>query len=389
MEWLLSSDNFSFWDRLKIAGFVLGGGKLTMGEKVEEFENEMEFYADAPCVATSSGSSANSLVFELYKYQNPTKFKNSIVIVPAVTWISSITPATMSGYNIEFCDINLTDFCFDYDKLEKIVEKNRNLGKNVIIWSTALIGFCPDFNILNKITAKYGAELWLDSCENLMSKYQGKSILSSCDFVTTSCYFSHQITSVEFGFVFNKSGSQIDFLKMFRNHGLTRSLPPDNIIRTLYEKYNQDIDPEFLFAVPGSNYRATDMHAVWGLQDFRRIKKYEQHRVEIYNYYHDNLNHEKYYLPDKSDSHVAFCLPIFCRGDHMQLLKQQLNICGIQTRPIIGSNLLLQPVFFKYWNESNKNDFPNAQWVHEHGFYVGLNYKTNKRNIDFLVKSLG
>jgi len=49
---------------------------------------------------------------------------------------------------------------------------------------------------------------------------------------------------------------------------------------------------------------------------------------------------------------------------------------GIETRPIVGGNLLRQTIFQEY---GDYKDYPNAEWFHKYGIYVGLYKKMNKR----------
>ncbi len=387
-KWPLATDSFTFCDRLRVAAFILDkDNQLTMGPKVKEFEDLMTEKYSVKALGVSSGSAANQLIFELYKQKNPDKFKNSLVICPVVSWISSISPALMAGYEIKFCDINLEDFSFDDNKLEQILEENKH--RNLIIWPTALIGFCPNFLVLRELAKKYNAELWGDFCENQFSTYNGKSIFSQVDISSLSCYFSHEITSIEFGFVFFKNEENYEYAKMLRNHGLTRSLDENSRLKYKIEKNYYYIDKQFLFGVLGTNLRPTDQHAIWGLQDMKRVDKYKQHRKDIYQYYYNSIDSLKYYLPEylpnNIQEHIAFCLPVFREDSKINLVKERLNKNGIQTRPLIGGCLTLQPVFEKY---NNATDFPNGLWVHNHGCYVGLNYNLRYKDIDNLIELL-
>ena len=381
ITWPLAVSSFTLWDKLKIAKWLLTEDRYTMGKKVEEFEKKFSEFSGMHALGVSSGSTANQLIFELWKLKNENM--NPLVIVPAVTWISSISPITMAGLEIKFCDINLNDFSFNYDMLEKIILENKD--RKIIIWPTALIGFSPDMKLLNDIAKRYNADLFLDSCENTFSQIDGKSILASCDMTTTSCYFSHQVTAIEFGFVFFKDINDYDIAKMFRNHGMSRSLPKGHFLRTLTEKYNPEVDPNFLFALNGTNLRPTDVHAMFGLMDFERVEKTREHRKKIYEYFHYSINKYKYYLPPKSDTHVGFCLPIFSNSGNVKEIKQELAKVGIETRPIIGGNLLYQPPFQKY---GHPKDFPNAEWVHRHGLYVGLHQDVEFTCVDRLIAVL-
>jgi CDP-6-deoxy-D-xylo-4-hexulose-3-dehydrase len=340
-----------------------------MGEKVEELEARFSEFSGAHALMLSSGSTANQLVFEMWKVKNPGE--KALVIVPAVTWVSSITPALMAGMDIRFCDVNLDDFSFDYVMLDKILKETAR--RRQIIWPTALIGFMPDMDRLKTFAKTYGADLFLDACENTFSD----GILSSCDMVTTSCYFSHQVVSIEGGFCFFKDPYDFRYAKMFRNHGLSRSLAVDDPIRRVTEIDNPDIDPSFLFAMGGTNLRPTDMHAMFGLQDFKRIEKSRNHREEIYTEFVCQMDDDKYFVPCHPQ-HSAFCLPIFRRDGKMSEVKTVLKKMGVESRPIIGSNLLYQPPFKQY---GKPEDFPNAEWIHQHGCYVGLHREVSSEMI--------
>ena len=50
----------------------------------------------------------------------------------------------------------------------------------------------------------------------------------------------------------------------------------------------------------------------------------------------------------------------------------KLDKLGIENRPIISGNFLHQPALRKYNLKQKSKDFPNANFVHEHGLFVGL-----------------
>lgn len=359
-KWPLAVSSFTLWDKLKIAAWLIRNDRFTMGSKVEDLERLMGEYAGAHALMLSSGSAANQLVFELWKVKNDCQ--SAVVHCPAVTWISSLSPAMMASLTVKLCDINLDDFSFDYEMLERHLKEHA--GRRQIIWPTALIGFVPDMPRLKTLAKTYGAELYLDSCENTFSP----GILSSCDITTTSTYFSHQVVSVEGGFCFFQDERDFKLAKMFRNHGLSRSLPALDPIRREIEAANPEIDPSFLFAMAGTNLRPTDIHAMFGLTDMRRIPEATRHRKEIYKTFKATLDKHLYYLPGHKD-HIGFCLPIFRRDGQISRVKAALAEYDIETRPIIGGNLSRQPPFKGY---GDPKDFPNAEWVHTHGCYVGL-----------------
>lgn len=380
--WPLAVSTFTVWDKLCISAWLLTNDRYTMGRKVEEFEEAFSRFSGMHALGLSSGSAANQLVFELWKIKHPGV--KALVIVPAVTWISSISPAIMAGMDIAFCDVNLVDFSFDYVAMNRLLEANA--GRHIIIWPTALIGFSPDMSLIRGLAiVRENVEVFLDSCENTFARLDGQSVLASAPITTTSCYFSHQVTAVEFGFAFFQDRSDYDLARMFRNHGMSRSLPVGHLLRKTAEDTHPDIDPSFLFAVMGTNLRPTDVHAVFGLRDFKRVGSARNHRDRIYRLFHEKLDPSLYYLPPLSRTHVGFCLPIFTERGNLREIKAGLNARGVETRPIIGGNLLRQPVFQQY---GRPQDFPNAEWIHQHGCYVGLHQDVTEQMVVDLTNLL-
>lgn len=387
-RWPLATCPFSDADRAQIAKWITECDRYTMGARVAELEARFSEFSGMHALMVANGSVANQMVFEIWKLKNPGV--KPLVIVPAVTWVSSISPALMAGMDIEFCDVNLDDFAFDYRKLDSQVARAVDVGRRVIIWPTALIGFAPDMTRIHQIAQDYGAEVFLDSCENTFSTLTTRceisvgnsdvtssltplvlsdSILASAAMTTTSCYNSHQVVSVEGGFVFFRDKDDYDLGRLLRNHGLVRSLAPDHPLRLKIQNENPDVDPQFLFALAGTNLRPTDVHAMFGLADFKRIPESIDHRKATYRLFQQLLDPGRYYLPQRTDSHVGFCLPIFTRWDNLAQVNAALTAAGIERRPIIGANLLYQPPFRAYGTPA---DFPNAEWIHRHGTYVGL-----------------
>lgn len=385
--WPLADSPFTLLDKAKISWWILSQDRYTMGAKVAELEKKFGDLSGSNALMVANGSIANHLVFELWKVKNPGV--KPVVIVPAVTWISSVTPAMMAGMDIEFCDVNLNDFSFDYSRLQYALERLQKEGRRVIVWPTALIGWSPNMRLLQQLADQYGAELFLDACENTLANamtVDGPAhILRSAKVVTTSCYLSHYVCSVEGGFVFFRDKADFDLAKMFRNHGMSRSLPAGHVERVSAETFDLSVDPKFLFALPGTNYRASDVHAQFGLMDFNRVESMKTHRLEIYREFSHRIDRFRYYLPQETGYHAPFCLSIFSKRENLPSIKKALTEAGIESRPIIGSNLLRQPPFRKM---GKPEDFPNSEWIHRRGCYVGLHRGVTKRMVQELVSTL-
>ncbi len=371
-EWKLNDSNFSFFDRLKIAKFILNPKNFwTMNIKVAEFEEKMRKYIGCKhAVFVSSGSTANTILAMYLKDKFYTKTKKKIIF-PSTTWTTSISPFVREGFDPVFCDVSLKDFSIDIDKLDSILNKNKN--EIACVFITSLIGFVPDIEKIKTLQDKYGVKIMMDNCENTFGQFCGKNV-SSFFTSTTSTYFGHQLQSVEGGFIFTNDDEEYDYFLMARNHGMTRS------IKNNAKYINKDVDSRFDFNFLGNNFRNTDINAFIGLLDFNRIDQLKTKRIEMYQFYISNLK-DSHYLPTITDKygHVPFCFPIFCSNEEKR--KQAIKFCDkmkIETRPIISGNLLRQTCYKKY---DNHNKFSNSEYIHNYGFYVGLHSKVTKKNI--------
>ena len=389
MKYPLQTDNFTLLDRIKAGLFILNKKhRLTSGPKVLELEKTWSEIAgkNIQCLATSSGSTANHLLVETFLQSHGYEPNNVTVFVPSTTWSSSVSPWIMRGCEIVFIDINLDDFSFNYDSLEEELYSRKNTNKIKVIWPTALIGFIPNVNKLKVLKEKYNTYLFADLCETTLGEYENQNILTCFDMCTTSFFWAHEICGIELGMLFiDQKFGQIqniyDSAKMIRSHGLTRALPKNSENRNSIELEYAHIDPEFLFSKIGTNYRTTDLNAMFCLLDSKRIKKYKNLRKKLWKYFLDNIPND--YRKLNKDI-IPFCLPLISTEKNINKVKQKLNSNGWETRPII-CYLPINPAFKKY---SNQKEYPNSKFLHENGFYIGLNKDLSFKDIDKLISLL-
>jgi CDP-6-deoxy-D-xylo-4-hexulose-3-dehydrase len=380
--WPLNDSSFTFWDRVKICNFILNfKNNWTQGNYVKKIEsNFAKFVGSKYAVFVSSGSTANTLLAMHLKDKYYSKTKN-IIIFPSTTWTTSISPFLREGFKPKFIDINLEDYCLDLQATEKFLQKNHK--KVAAIVCVSLIGQVPDVEKLQQLESKYKVRILLDNCENTLGLYNNKNI-SSYFTSTTSTYFGHQLQSVEGGFIFTNCDEEYEYFLMNRNHGMTRSLTVYDIDSSKYR--NPEVNKLFDFYSLGNNFRNTDINAFIGLLDFERIDSYYEKRLKIYDHIKNVLEGKHLILPTdfKNRTAIPFCFPFLSKD--LNLIKKLMNFCKenhIETRPIISGNLLKQTCYKKYDNYKN---FKNSEFLHTHGFYIGIYPKLSEKQINILKK---
>lgn len=381
-NWPLNNSSFTYLDRIKLALFILNKNNFwTQNKYVKKIEKAFSNYMGVKyAVFVSSGSTANTLLAMHLKDHYYSKTKN-IVVFPSTTWTTSISPFIREGFKPKFIDINLQDFCLDLDATEKFLQKNHK--KVAAILCVSLIGQVPDIEKLKYLEEKYKVKILLDNCENTLGLYKDKNI-SSYFTSTTSTYLGHQLQSVEGGFIFTNSEKEYEYFLMNRNHGMTRSLAVYDIDCSEYK--NSEVNKLFDFYSLGNNFRNTDINAFIGLLDFTRIHSYSKKRNDAYQKIENIFKGQDLILPLnlKDRTPVAFCFPFLSKN--LNLIKRLINFCKenhIETRPIISGNLLKQTCYKKYDNYKN---FKNSEFLHTHGFYIGIYPKLTDKQIKILKK---
>ncbi|RYZ72865.1 MAG: hypothetical protein EOP09_02600, partial [Proteobacteria bacterium] len=141
------------------------------------------------------------------------------------------------------------------------------------------------------------------------------------------------------------------------------------------------------------NFRATDLQASIGAIQLKKLPAMNDHRRELAKWILEGLKPlEKFVqLPveQKGGFHTWFGFPFLVkpesgvkRADLMAFLESK----GIETRPIVGGNLTLQPVFTQFeWGRSG--DYKNANLIHENGIYFGTHPGMNKGHCDHVIKA--
>jgi CDP-6-deoxy-D-xylo-4-hexulose-3-dehydrase len=350
--------------------------RFTQFTKVKEFEKAYaEWQGCRYCVFVNSGSSANLVLVNALKEMHGW-LDGDEVIVPAVTWPTTVTPVMQFGLKPVFVDANLSDLSFDYDHLERSITPRTRA-----IFVAHLLGFPADMRRLNEIAKAHDLVVIEDCCESHGAKLDGVKVGNMGAAGTFSFYWGHHITSIEGGMICTDDEELYKMCVLKRSHGLARELPAEYHpeIKARYP----DIDFSFLFLTDGFNFRNTEFNAVLGLIQLKSLDNFIKIRnrnylrfVEICSRYPDDL------ITLKAEGISSFALPFLFRNmERKKAFQEVILAAGIESRPLISGNLLRQPFLRQFYIPK---DFPNADFLHTNAFYVGNNQYVGDDKLQFL-----
>ena len=361
---------------------VLKTGKLTMGTNVLNFEKEFTSKLKTNySLMVNSGSSANLLAIQclINPYRKKRLKVGDEIIIPSLCWSTSLWPIVQSGLKPIFVDIDKETLNMNLTDLEKRITK-RTKG----IMLVHVLGNSTDMTKLMKIKKRYKLILIEDTCESLGAQYKSKFLGTFGEFSSYSFYASHQISSGEGGMICCKDKSDYEIIKSLRSHGWSRNLSNEKKI----SNNNPHLDKRFIFYNSGFNLRPTEIAGAIGRSQFKDLFKFKKirnlNRKNIINLFKKNKKINKtikVIKPNKFVNPSWFGLPLIVNKKNLLkniMLKLEKN--GIETRPIISGNFLKQPSVKKYGLIKNIK-YKNADYINNHGFFIGLPFNKIKLNI--------
>ena len=380
-KWPLMKETISPLDRIKMIRFIATTKKFTSHKMVKKFENEWSKWLGAKhSLFVSSGSTANFLLLDAIKEKYKLEYGDK-VIVPSCTWMTNVAPVMQLGMTPIFVDINLDNFSFDIEDLKRVKSIHPDVK---VIFVTHLLGFPAKNDEYQKIFPN--AIIIDDVCESHGCKYEdGSKVGSNSVGATFSFYFGHHMTTVEGGMVSTNDTELHNLMKMKRSHGLAR----ESInFEELAQKYNH-IDKSFLFITDGYNFRNHEIPAVLGISQLKRLDKMISIRRNNYRLYQELIEqyNNLFYVPEFNEGNSSFCFPFIARDRYIyEKLKLALTKTGIEHRPVVSGNLMVQP-FLKNYRMATEQGQYNVDKL-QYGLYIGNNHFVNKKDFNLLNKVL-
>ena len=352
--------------------------RLTKGPLTLEFEQKWsEWLGVKYSVFVNSGSSAN--LAAIYALLLSGKLRNKKIIVPAVSWVTTVSPAIQFGMTPILCDCNRENLGLDLNHLEKII-KEEDPACLILVH---VLGFSNDMDRIMQLCRENDIKVIEDSCEALGSSYNGSKLGGIGDLGTFSLYFGHHISTIEGGLISTNNEELYNILLMIRSHGWDRDLD-EKQKTSLREKYNiKDFNSLYTFYHPSFNLRSTDLQAFLGLEQMKKVDSIVQKRNENYLLYDKLICNPFWKIKPQKNSFVSnFNYPIITTPDKFHLLVEALQTNFIETRPLICGSINQQPFWYERFGKSN--NVQNADFLHKNGLYLPNNHELKKEEIEFI-----
>ena len=383
--WSLMDNNISHEDRDVLTDFIQTTERFTNGPKVVNFENEWSKWLGIDySLMVNSGASGNYLTIALLKQLVGT----GDVIVPALGWSSDVSSLIQLGFKPIFVDVNIENFGVnENDVISSITEKT------VAVVVVHGLGFNALSKSLVDTLKKHKIIIIEDCCEAHGARIPDLSNQRAGtvgDLSVFSFYYGHHMTTVEGGMVCTNNEDYYESLRMFRSHGMTREASERTKQKFIVDYPN--LNPDFTFAVPGFNFRSTEINAVLGLQQLPRLDRIIADRtrnlIDFLELLDDRLFVTNYDVEGSSNFALPICMRPDCKDRFGKVIKVlQHEHIEFRVGTAGGGNMSIQP-FVINSNHSVVGPLDVANFLHHYALYIGNGSHVTLEMIQKLTEKL-
>lgn len=326
-------------EKRALVEYLDSGGWLTEFRKTREFERMIADYTGSKYASVVKDGTI-SLIIALMALEIG---KEDEVIVPDYTMIASANAIVLAGAKPILVDIDPENLCLDLDLAEEAITP-----KTKAIMFVSINGRCPDMNRVLALARKHNVFLIEDAAQSLGSRYQGKHLGTFGDVGSFS--FSHPkiITTGQGGALVTDDEKLFSRISKIKDFGRLRG----------------GVD---YHEIMGLNAKFTDLQAVIGIEQMKKLDWRIRRKKEICKLYHDRLQDIEQIK--FIDTNLEDCSPWFIdvlvnEEPVRDELATFLNEKGIGSRPFYPA-IHTQPPY----SHINGN-FKNSEYISQRGLWL-------------------
>ena len=353
---------------------VLKSDFITQGPKVGEFERKLAEYSGSKyAVSFNSGTSAlHGAYFALGIG------KGDEIITSPNTFVATSNAALYLNANPIFADVEKDTGNLDVSKV-----KDNITDKTKLIVPVHYSGNPVDLRELHKIAEENDIKIIEDAAHAMGATYN-KHKIGNSRYSEMSIFSFHpvkHITTGEGGAVLTNNRDYYEKLLMFRSHGITK----DHFIN------KPDGDWYYEMHYLGFNYRITDIQAVLGLSQLKKLDEFVERRRNIAELYEKSFENNPFFetITEKECCKSSYHLyPILIKDDYKDkkeeiFLKMRKEGLGVQVHYI---PIYLQPYYKKLGYE--KGLCPVSEDFYHREISIPLYPSMDNKDVAYVIKKI-
>jgi perosamine synthetase len=322
-------------EKQALVAYLDAGGWLTEFKKTREFEEMIADYTGSR-FAIVVGNGTVSLTTALMALGVGA---GDEVLVPDYTMLASATSVLLTGAKPVFVDVNPSNWCVDLDLVEPALTPRTRA-----LMLVSINGRSPDMARAVEFCQRHNLYLVEDAAQSLGSWHKHKHLGTWGQIGSFSFSAPKVITTGQGGALVTDDPVLAEKMRKIKDFGRRQA-------------------GEDFYETVGFNFKFTDLQAVIGIEQMKKLAWRVNRKKEMYRLYQQELvgieevQFSKTNLDDVSPWFIDVLVPDPIR------LRHYLDKCGIGSRPFYPA-LHSQPAF------NQPGHYPNAEYLADHGLWL-------------------
>jgi len=302
--------------------------------------------------------------------------RNKKVIVPAVSWITTLSPFVQMGFECFLCDSDAKDLGVDLNHLEQLLKKEQP----ALLILVHILGHPNQMDEVRRLCAQHGCLVIEDACEALGWEYKGIKTGALALAGSFSFYYGHHISTIEGGAITTSDDKLYSIMLSIRSHGWSRDVP--EVDRQAWKKEFQidDFREFYSFYYAGYNLRSTDLNAYLGRLQLKRLPEIAQARARNFELYRQALPE---FWSQSSEGGFVSSFSFGTYAKNRLEVSKHLLAQGVECRPLVCGSMGRQPFWIKKYGVTH---LPVADKVHDFGLYLPNHANITPEDIAYVAK---
>ena len=381
----MSSPDITDAERKAVAE-VLNTSSLSMGNRIEQFENAFKDYTGSThAIGVNSGTAGLHLCIRAAGIET-----NDLVITTPFSFVASSNVILFEHAIPIFVDVEAASGNIEPTQ---VAEAARDIyaggearkkwlprklqgepGQLKALLPVDVFGQPADFGVLNSIAEDYDLTVIEDSCEALGAEYRGQKAGTLGDYGVFAFYPNKQMTTGEGAVIITNDDESADLMRSLRNQGRA---PGDTWLQ---------------HSRLGYNYRLDEMSAALGEVQVSRLDSMIDKRATVASWYHERLNEvtgvELPVISPTTTRMSWFVYVVRFSGDiNRDKVAAELSSLGVPARPYFLP-IHLQPYMVSRFGFA-QGDYPVTEDLGNRSLAIPFSSVMTEDQVDYVCRCIG
>jgi len=339
---------------------VLSSGYLVQGERVEKLEKEFAKYIGVKhCIAVNSGTAALHVALLALGIK-----KGNEVITSAFSFASSANSILFCDATPVFSDIDPKTFNINPEDI-----KDKITSKTKCIIPVHLYGQPAEMDQLKNIADEHGLFIVEDAAQAHGAEYKNIKAGSLGNIGCFSFYPTKNMTTGEGGIITTNDDKIAEKARLLRNHGQRE---------------------QYYHSVLGFNFRMTDILASIGIEQLKKLEKFNKKRVENAKLLTNKLSKideiiTPFVSPKSKHVFHQYTLRVKSNRISRDVLQKKLYESGVQTRIYYPIPIHKQALYQKL---GYKDNMPESEAASKEVLSIPVHPALAEQDLEFICNKI-